>query len=473
MTGPGPRVPAHRAPRHRGVPGDVLPDAVVVAGLGGAIGYAALQQGGFYAPQLATVAALVGLAALGRACHLRRRVPSAVVVAAAAMLAFAAWVAVRAASVQVAAAPVTVAAVTALALVCAAGLPSPHRQALLAVVLAVAVIVAASCWVGVAFHVEPLALTSSGLWRGASTLTYANATAAFLVVALLVAVAALPDGTVRVAVVAVLALGLVSTMSRAGAIGLVVAAGALVLRAPHRPLRLGGLVSAVPAVAVAGAGLLPSLPVDDPPHPWLAGAGLVAGAAVLAYGRRMRPRHLLAGLLLGVAVAAAIVAFVPAARTAAAGIVETRLTLESAERADLTRVTEAQFRTAPWTGIGPGELDLRYVDHTGTRVRAFFTHDEYLQTATENGLVGLAFVGTAMVALAVAGLRARSVAGAAATAAVAGFAAHSAFDFLWHIPVLPLQLAVTTAVLLTHAPLRSERVLHSDGALRSNREDVP
>ena len=100
-------------------------------------------------------------------------------------------------------------------------------------------------------------------------------------------------------------------------------------------------------------------------------------------------------------------------------------------------------------------------------------NDEYLQTATENGLIGLGLVGTALVALAVAGLRARTVTGAAATAAVAGFAAHSAFDFLWHIPVLPLLLAVATAVLLTDAPLRSEGVLLSDGALRSNREDVP
>jgi O-antigen ligase len=82
-------------------------------------------------------------------------------------------------------------------------------------------------------------------------------------------------------------------------------------------------------------------------------------------------------------------------------------------------------------------------------VRAVFTHDEYLQTAAETGLVGLGLVVAALAAVAVAGLRARTVAGAVATAAVASFAAHSAFDFLWHIPVLPLLLAVTTALLLT------------------------
>jgi len=474
-------VAGRRASHRHGTPAIALPDVAIVAGLGAAIGYAALQQGGFYRPQLTTVVALVAVAAIGRALRPRRPVPRAIAVAAVALVLFAGWAAVRAESWQAAAPPVAMALLAAAGLVCATGLPDRHRQALLAVVLAVAVVVAASCWVGLAFHVSPLALTSSGLWRAASTLTYANATAAFLVIALLVAITALPDGGVRTAVVAVLALGLVTTMSRAGAVGLAVAAAVLLIAAPRR--RRGAhharssvpasLAPVVPAVAVAGAALLPSLPVGAPPHPLIALAGLAAGALVLACGRRMRPRHLLAGLVVGAAVAGTLVALVPAAREAAAGIVETRLTLESAERADLARVTVEQFRTAPWTGIGPGELDLRYVDHTGARVRAVFTHDEYLQTAAETGLVGLALVVAALAAVAVAGLRARTVAGAVAAAAVAGFAAHSAFDFLWHIPVLPLLLAVATALLLTERPLRSGRELLSSGALRHNREDVP
>ena len=103
----------------------------------------------------------------------------------------------------------------------------------------------------------------------------------------------------------------------------------------------------------------------------------------------LRPRHLVAGLAVAGLVAAALVLLVPAAREAASGIVATRLTPVSDVRTDLARVTAAQFRTAPWTGVGPGNLDLRYVDHTGARVRAVFTHDEYLQTAAETGLVGL------------------------------------------------------------------------------------
>ena len=476
MTGSGPVVAADRAPRHDGTPASALPDLAIVAGLGAAIGYAALQQGGFYRSQLTTVVALVAVAVIGRALRPRRPVPPAIAAAAAALVLFAGWSALRAESWQAAAPPVAMALLAASGLVCATGLPQRHRQALLAVVLAVAVVVAASCWVGLAFHVSPLALTSSGLWRAASTLTYANATAAFLVIAVLVAVTVLPDGGVRPAVVAVLVLGLVTTMSRAGAVGLVVAAAVLLIAAPHRhgeTRHAASLAPVVPAVAVAGAALLPSLPAGAPPHPVLAVAGLGAGALVLACGRRMRPRHLLAGLVVGAVVAGTLVALVPAAREAAAGIVATRLTVESAERADLARVTAAQFRTAPWTGIGPGRLDLRYVDHTGARVHAVFTHDEYLQTAAETGLIGLGLVVTALAAVAVAGLRARTVAGAVATAAVAGFAAHSAFDFLWHIAVLPLLLAVTAALLHTKRPLRPDGELRPRRAQRSNREDVP
>ncbi len=119
-------------------------------------------------------------------------------------------------------------------------------------------------------------------------------------------------------------------------------------------------------------------------------------------------------------------------------------------------MTAAQFRTAPWTGIGPGRLDLHYVDHTGAPVRAVFTHDEYLQTAAETGLVGLSLTVGALVAMAVGGLRARTLGGAAAAAAVAAFAAHSAFDFLWHIPLLPLLLAAATALLITENTPRED-----------------
>ncbi len=108
MTGSVRTEAAHRAPRLRvGSPADLL----IVAGLGGAIGYAALQQGGFYRSQLITVVALVTVAALGRAVRWRRPVPPALAVAAGALAAFAGWAALRADD-PVAAAPTVAVALT-------------------------------------------------------------------------------------------------------------------------------------------------------------------------------------------------------------------------------------------------------------------------------------------------------------------------------------------------------------------------
>ena len=70
--------------------------------------------------------------------------------------------------------------------------PARARTVLTAVVIAAGLSVAATGWVGVAWHVEPLALVSSGLWRASSTLTYANASASFLVTTLFLT-AALAD----------------------------------------------------------------------------------------------------------------------------------------------------------------------------------------------------------------------------------------------------------------------------------------
>lgn len=418
------------------------PARLLVLGLGCALVHGTLSRGGFYAADAAALLVLLAAAAAARAA-VRRPVPPAVALLAAALTGFAAWVLLRgdgAAGLPDAALACGLAA----AAWAATGLRPGGRRVLHAVVLACGVTVAATGWVGVVMHVEPLALVSSGLWRASSTLTYANAAAAFLVAVLLLAVAVLPlraPAGLAPVVVFVLLLGLVATMSRAGLATL--AAGLLVLlaSAPYRA-RLRALWPVLPATAAAAAGLLPALPAAAGARPLPALAGLAAGLAILFLDRRLVALVLLAAL-------AAAAAAVPAGTFA--DLASTRLSATSAERDDLTRVTTAQFLDAPLTGTGPGRLDLVYVDHRGVLVRAEYTHNEYLQTAAETGVVGLGLVAVAAGALLLAAARRwREPAGPPALAVLTAFALHSAADFLWHIPVLPLLIVLCTVPLLSH-----------------------
>lgn len=417
--------------------GPGLADRLVVLGLGAAVAYAALSQGAFYGRPSAVVLLLVAGAAVARLAA-RRPVDRATGLAASCWVAFAGWALVSGWLHGDVAAAVPTAALSfglAAAAVAASRLPVESRRVLTGVLLAVAAVVAISCWVGVAFHLDPLALPSSGLWRGSSTITYANATAAFLVTALVLAVAAGPPVPY---LAAVLLLGVAVTMSRAGLLGLGVAGVVVLVLARDR---LRPHLRVLPAVAVAFAGLLPSLPVGSAPQPLLALTGVAAGTVVLL----VRRRAVLPVLML-LTVVVLLVAPGVAGR-AAGGIAATRLTAESDERADLTRVTAAQFLSSPLTGVGPGRLDLHYIDHTGAPVHAQYTHDEYLQVAAESGAVGLALVLAGAVALAAPAARRRAPE-AAALAILAAFAVHSAFDFLWHVPVLPL-LMILSVTLLT------------------------
>ncbi|HVL84069.1 MAG TPA: O-antigen ligase family protein [Pseudonocardia sp.] len=322
-------------------------------GLGTAIAYGALAQGAFHPDQMAVMVLAVAAAVATRALVRHRPVDPVVLVCVGSWLLFATWALLTGllhGDLAAAYPAAVLAAVLAGALWVAVGLPEESHAVLALVVTAVAVAVAAAGWAGVALHREPFAVVSSGLWRASSTITYPNATAALLVVALFVALAVL---------------------------------------AP--PPRLGSLIVA----SVLFAGLLPSIVADAPPRPGLALAGVAAGLAVLVAARPRRRGRVLAGLGVGLA---GVLAVAPAAAGSAADalteVAATRLTAVSAERADLRRVTAEQFRDSPVAGVGPGRLDFRYEDHRGIEVRAYYTHNEYLQTAAETGLVGIALAVT-------------------------------------------------------------------------------
>jgi hypothetical protein len=451
----------------------VVPDARRTAGwdgratlLGTALGVAVLAQGAFYAGPFTVVAALVAgaglLALLGRTSTTR---PASV--AAACWAGFALWVLVRGlldGTVAYAVPSSAVALLLAVALPVAAGLGGEGRRLLQAVALALAVVAAATGWIGTALHLSPLSMPSAGLWRAASVITYANAAGAALVTGLLLALVTLPASRplLRRAVVAALLLGLAVTMSRGAVLALAVGLAVLVATAAGRR-SLRGLLPVVPAVALPCAALLPALPEGAAPRPLLGLSGVVAGAAVLLAASRRRRAATASGLgalLLGLADLVTGPVWGSGPAVAVDAIADSRLTGASADRVDLARETLEHFASAPVTGVGPGLLDLTYVDHSGRLVHAWFTHLEYLQVAAETGLVGLALVLAGALALVVGALHRRTarrlpLRAAGALAVLAAFATQSALDFLWHVPALPLLVCLAVATLLP-APARTD-----------------
>jgi hypothetical protein len=180
-------------------------------------------------------------------------------------------------------------ALVAVLLVCRR-LRREDREILLAGVIAIGLLVAVIGWLGVAGRAGSWAFQAQGLWRASSTLTYPNATAAVLAPISLVVLGRLvaTPGSIPLAVAAAgLLAGLAATMSRAGALALVVG---LVVLTGRQGLGATARAAAGPLAGalVAMLCLLPSMPAASAPRPVLALVGLGAGLALAAMVARLR-----------------------------------------------------------------------------------------------------------------------------------------------------------------------------------------
>jgi O-Antigen ligase len=330
-------------------------------------------------------------------------------------------------------------------------------------------IASATAWIGVAFHRDPWGLVAQGIWRGSSTLTYANATGALVGIGLLLAVARLP-GAHRLAALPAygLLVGLLSTGSRAALVS--VGIGVLVLA--HRrgwgptaralvPIVVGGLVGA--------AALVPSLSADAPAQPGVALVGLVLGALVVV----TVSSRVVAGPLRGPsAIALVVVGLVVLAATAGNGfqaLADARFDIGSADRAAEWRAATEEFGSSPVVGVGPGRLDLSWAAEDGGTYVAAFAHNEYLELLATHGLVGAIALAVCVVLVVRRRSRVHSPTDRdGAVAALAVLAVHSGFDFLWHIPVLALVGGVLVAI-AAFAP-QDEASIPSTEALAPSRD---
>jgi O-Antigen ligase len=374
----------------------------------------------------------------------------------AACAALAAWTVLRAALAgnAVDAGP-TVAVLGGLGIVLLAGrrLTRPEREAMTAAMVAIGALAALTGWVGVAWHVRPWAITDQGLWRAATTLTYANAAAGLLAPLALVALAQLAARS-RSALAAMTAclllVGVGATLSRGGALALL--GGAAVLGWLLGPRRvLGAATAPLVGGAIALAGLVPSMPATGPGRPALAVGALAVGLAVAAGLARLSTR-VRVGVLAIIAGGAAVMLLQAGPITPAApSIGGPRLTVVSADRAGALGAGLRLAAKHPLIGVGPGQASFIWTTAEGRTVIGRYAHNEYLQVLVELGVIGflLLLVLLAAITRTVWQDRATTPSPAAWAAIAAGLVAlavHSALDFLWHIPAIVLTAALLIAM---------------------------
>ena len=418
-----------------------------------AIAAAGLQQGAFFERGQAAVAALIA-AALVTALPIRRAFDSELKAPLIAAALLAGWMLVRAVplgSLRAASGGAALLAGLAAIVILCRRLDRDARRLTMGGLLGFGVLLSITAWIGVAWHLTPLGLMSEGLWRGASTITYANALAGVLVPLALTALALL-SATKRsvplALVVTLLLLGVATTLSRAGALALV--AGLTLLVLIRGAVVLRSLLAPVVGASVAFSGLLPSMPVESHPRPGLAVAALAVGMGVTAALVSLRWRRSLVAATLLILIATfaswSVAASSGSLRSAGQRMAENRIRVSSPARSRLNATALDLVAQHPLTGVGPGRVVIESQRHGHLRVQQY-VHNEYVQTLTEVGAIGAALLAALLATTLRLLWRSRAserapVFWAGTVAACAAAVVHAGFDFVWHVPVVPLTLAV-------------------------------
>src|SRR6266511_2686459 len=361
-------------------------------------------QGAYYAPVQRSVGALVAAATVLALAAWPPTRSDVRLLPVAPAVALAAWAALDAALHGVPAASVGLAllllAVVAVLLVCRR-IGREDRDALFIGVTGIGLGVALAGWLGVAGRVGAWAFQAQGVWRASSLLSYPNATAAVLAPVALLVLARLVD----------------------------------------RPR---------------------SLPLA------LALVGLCAGLTLAAVMARLRWRSAVALLLAG-ALAGGLALVALGGRGAGEAIrtvAEARINLASPDRGAALRAALRATAEHPVVGAGPGLADLRWKEPDGGIHFFAYAHNEYAQLAAQLGLVGLTLLAVLLLAIARVLWSARPTGPSEAlwagvVAAMAAFAVHSGFDFVWHLPAV-----VLTVMLLLGAVLPAPHCARCPHAVR-------
>jgi O-antigen ligase len=430
-----------------------LPALLVLAALGSAI----VGQGAYYPATQRVVAVLLGAAAVAGLVRTRLRWPICrpLVGATALLGGWALTSAALAGDLAAAASTVLLLAGAVVIVLTCARCSCEQRGQLLVGIVALGVVVAVSGWAGVAWRRSPWALEDQGLWRAATTITYANAAAGVLAAVALLALgrcaASVTPSVFMTGATCLLLTGLGATLSRGGLVAFV--AGALVLAriVGFRVLVKAALIPTVGA-AVALVGLLASVPAPSPARPLLAAVTLAMGLLLAVMAGRIRGRLAVAVVVVG----ACALGVTEGNRLVDAGgaIVPPRLTVASADRAEAARAALRVAGTRPLVGVGPGKAHLRWSRPDGSVAIARYAHNEYLQVLAELGVVGLGILLSLFFVIGQAVRRGRHASPppgmwAGAVAGLVALGVHGLFDFGWHVPALPLTAAALVGIVTT------------------------
>jgi hypothetical protein len=356
------------------------------------------------------------------------------------------------------------ATLVAAGVVAAACTPLPARTTLADGLLLVGVVVAASAWVGLVWRILPYGYHVEGVWRGGSTLTYANAAAALLAAVFVLSVVRLAADprTGRLTAVAnfLVGVGLATTLNRGGYLAAL--AGLLVVLVAARRHRVWPeVLRQVVAVGIAAAGVVPSLDDERAARPVVAVLALLAGAVVAVgvdrgWPPQVRRVLLVVGavvLVLGTALAA------PALQDRGDQVADARLALGSDDRVDAWGAAVDELQESPVVGNGPSTTRFEWTD--GSRAWTIrYVHNEYLELLATQGVVGAVAALLALALLVRAGrgfdLGTSGWLRVAVLAALAAFAVHAAFDFTMHVPVLAIGVGLIGGLALPDVTTVSE-----------------
>jgi hypothetical protein len=411
-----------------------------------AIVYGGIAQGAFYPHQALTLAALT--LAAGLACKrfgLERNVLAAFGILAAGIAI--AWLVAPAGDPRIAASVLIIA----LGATVVGATQRPHWRSLCAVLTGVGAVAALAGIAGAAWHIEPLALEAQGIWRAASTLTYANSLGAVLVPCLAACAIRLreqdtfPDRLAAAFIVA----GLIASISRAAFVSLIVGLVVAIVADREQTVRaLKATRTAIIAGGIAGVSVLPA--IFHEPHPVWVIAGLLIGAAVCIAPTASRAGSIV--FIAGATLVAAGGTFIVATGQVD-GIAER---IANEDRIRIWRVSlEQGVDSLPQ---GQGLERFQVIDERKIRVLQIrYAHNEALQAFVETGFTGPLAYGIATVLIGGALWRRRGGNGLELGVGAA-FLTHGMLDFVWHVPVVPL-----LDFLFVGAALSTQRSMPSEG----------